>query len=190
VHRLRDTVDAVLVGSGTVAIDDPQLTTRRADGPGRDPLRVVLDSALRLSPYRRVFHPGSPARTLVVHVEGQGADRQAALVAAGAELLAVPGRPGEVDLEATLRALVRREVMQLLVEGGPRVFAALVQAGLADELRLHVAPKLVGEEGRSWLGALGLDRMASAPVLRLEQVLRLGEDVELVARFERGSADD
>jgi diaminohydroxyphosphoribosylaminopyrimidine deaminase/5-amino-6-(5-phosphoribosylamino)uracil reductase len=88
-----------------------------------------------------------------------------------------------VDLEETLRALVRRDVLHLLVEGGPRVFAALVQAGLADELLLHVAPKLVGEEGRSWVGALGLERMVGAPSLHLEAVRRLGEDVEIRARF-------
>jgi diaminohydroxyphosphoribosylaminopyrimidine deaminase/5-amino-6-(5-phosphoribosylamino)uracil reductase len=183
VHRQRDLVDAVLVGAGTVAADDPQLTTRLPAGNGRDALRVVLDSALRLSPERKVFHSRSTARTLVVHVEGQGADRQAALLATGADLLAVPGRPGAVDLEETLRALVRRDVLHVLVEGGPRVFAALVQAGLADELLLHVAPKLVGEEGRSWVGVLGLERMVSAPSLHLEAVRRLGEDVEIRARF-------
>src|SRR5262249_6171249 len=95
VHRLRNVVDAVLVGAGTVRADDPQLTTRLSAGNGRDPLRVVLDSALRLSPDRKVFHTGSAARTVVVHVQAQGTDRQSALQATGAELLAVPGRPGE-----------------------------------------------------------------------------------------------
>ena len=183
VHRLRDLVDAVLVGAGTVGADDPQLTTRLPAGNGRDPLRVVLDSALRHTPERKVFRTGSTAPTVVVHVQGQGAGREADLVATGAELLAVPGRPGAVDLEETLRALVRRDMLHVLVEGGPRVFAALIQAGLADELLLHVAPKVVGEEGRSWVGALGLERMVGAPVLQIEAVRRLGEDVEIRARF-------
>jgi len=179
VHRLRNVVDAVLVGSGTVRADDPALTTRFPEGGGRDPLRVVLDSALQLSPPRQLFRPGSSARTLLVHVEGQGKDRAALLTHAGAELLAVPGRPGAVDLESTLRALLRRDVLHVLVEGGPTVFAAFVRAGLADELVLHLAPTLVGGEALSWLGPLGVERMDLARRVRVESVRSLGEDLEL-----------
>lgn len=181
VHRLRNVVDAVLVGSGTVRADDPALTTRLPEGGGRDPLRVVLDSGLQLLPRRKLFHLASDARTLLVHVEGQGGERAPALTAAGADLLAVPGRPGEVDLEATLRALLRRDVLHLLVEGGPMVFAAFIRAGLADALVLHLAPKLVGGDGLSWLGPLGLERMVGARSLRVESVRSLGEDLEVRA---------
>jgi diaminohydroxyphosphoribosylaminopyrimidine deaminase / 5-amino-6-(5-phosphoribosylamino)uracil reductase len=118
---------------------------------------------------------------VVAHVEGQGAERAAALQATGAELLAVPGRPGEVDLEALLRALLPRDVLHVLVEGGPRIFAAFVRAGLADELVLHLAPRLVGGDGLSWLGPLGLDRMAGARPVRVELVRSLGEDLEIRA---------
>ncbi len=183
VHRLRNVVDAVLVGAGTVQADDPSLTTRLPEGGGRDPLRVVLDSALQLSPGRQLFHLSSSARTLLVHVEGQGGERAGSLELAGAELLAVPGRPGEVDLEAALRALLRRDVLHVLVEGGPRVFAAFVRSGLADALVLHLAPRLVGGDGLSWLGPLGLDRMAGARSVRVESVRWLGEDLEVRALF-------
>jgi len=186
VHRLRNEVDAILVGAGTVRADDPALTTRLPEGGGRDALRVILDSGLRLSPGLQVFNLESPARTLLVHVEGQGGERAQALSAAGAELLAVPGRPGEVDLEAALRALLQRDALHLLVEGGPRVFAALVRAGLADALVLHLAPKLVGGDGLSWLGPLGLDRMAGSRRVTVESVRRLGDDLEVRALFVPG----
>jgi diaminohydroxyphosphoribosylaminopyrimidine deaminase/5-amino-6-(5-phosphoribosylamino)uracil reductase len=183
VHRLRDRVDAILVGAETVRRDDPALTTRLPEGGGRDALRVVLDSGLQLDPGRRIFHLDSPARTLVVHVQGQGLERADTLAANGAELLAVPGRPGAVDLDATLRALVRRDALHVLVEGGQRVLASMVRSGLADELIVHLAPKLLGEDGRSWLGALGIAELAEAPGLVMESVRRLGEDVEIRARF-------
>jgi diaminohydroxyphosphoribosylaminopyrimidine deaminase/5-amino-6-(5-phosphoribosylamino)uracil reductase len=141
----------------------------------------VLDSALRLSPQRQLFRLASPARTLLVHVEGKGGERAAALTAAGAELLAVPGRPGEVDLEAMLRALLRRDVLHVLVEGGPRVFSAFLRAGLADSLVLHLAPRLVGGDGLSWLGPLGVERMAAARPVRVESVRALGKDLEIRA---------
>ena len=103
------------------------------------------------------------------------------LTAAGAELLAVPGRPGEVDLEAMLHALLRRDVLHVLVEGGPRVFSAFLRAGLADSLVLHLAPRLVGGDGLSWLGPLGVERMAGARSIRVESVRALGEDLEVRA---------
>jgi diaminohydroxyphosphoribosylaminopyrimidine deaminase / 5-amino-6-(5-phosphoribosylamino)uracil reductase len=181
VHRLRNVVDAVLVGAGTVRADDPSLTTRLPEGGGRDPLRVVVASSAHLSPQKQLFQPGSGARTLVVHVEGQGGEGAASLAAAGAELLAVPGRPGEVDLEATLRALLQRDVLHVLVEGGPRVFAAFLRAGLADSLVLHLAPRLVGGDGLSWLGPLGVERMAGVRSVRVESVRALGEDLEIRA---------
>jgi len=181
VHRLRNVVDAVLVGSGTVRADDPALTTRLPEGGGRDPLRVVLDSTLQLSSQQQLFHLASSAPTLLVHVEGQGTERAGALESVGAELLSVPGRPGSVDLEAMLRALLQRDVLHVLVEGGPRVFAAFIRAGLADELVLHLAPRLLGGDALSWLGPLGVERMDGARRVRVESVRSLGEDLEVRA---------
>ena len=129
VHRLRNVVDAVLVGAGTVRADDPSLTTRLPEGGGRDPLRVMLASSAHLSPQRQLFHLTSSAQTLVVHVEGQGRERSAALAATGAELLAVPGRPGEVDLEATLRGVAPARRAARAGGGGPRALLGVPPRG-------------------------------------------------------------
>jgi diaminohydroxyphosphoribosylaminopyrimidine deaminase/5-amino-6-(5-phosphoribosylamino)uracil reductase len=172
VHRLRDRVDAVLVGSGTALADDPELTARLPGGRGRDPLRVVLDSDLDLPGRLRLFRPGSPAPTVVAH-----ASRKARRLGPGVELLACRRGPGGVDLEDLLTRLAARGVTHLLVEGGARVAAAFLARGLVDRVAVFVAPKIVGGDGLSWIAGPGVARMADAVALRDVRVERLGDDV-------------
>lgn len=165
-HELRDAVDAVMVGSGTVQADDPALTVRdapaRPDGsPRRDPLRVVVDSGLSLDARARVFGPGS----MVVHSAGAAPERRRAFTEAGTEcLLAGTGR---VALDEALGALCARGVHSLLVEGGPRLATALWQAGLVDELWWFTAPCALGADGIAALGPLGLATPQEARRLRV-----------------------
>ncbi|MBI5478629.1 MAG: bifunctional diaminohydroxyphosphoribosylaminopyrimidine deaminase/5-amino-6-(5-phosphoribosylamino)uracil reductase RibD [Deltaproteobacteria bacterium] len=160
-HALRDTHDAILVGAGTVRVDDPLLTTRRRGG--RDPVRVVLDGRLAISPRARLLHSGSPAPTLVVCGRGAPAARERALVAAGAEVLRLPGRRGRVSPAALLAALLERGLLAVLIEGGGETAAAFLEAGLVDKVVVIVAPKLVGGVGAvPMLGGRGVARMAEA----------------------------
>jgi diaminohydroxyphosphoribosylaminopyrimidine deaminase/5-amino-6-(5-phosphoribosylamino)uracil reductase len=172
VHRLRDRVDAVIVGAGTARADDPLLTTRLPGGGGKDPLRVVLDSRLRLPRRLRLFHPASAAPTLVAHVT----DRAPRLGPGVEALRCRADRAGRVDLEDLLARLGARGVTHALVEGGGEVHRAFLEAGLADEVLLHVAPKILGG-GVPWLSGDGPARMADA--LRLEgvEVRAAGEDL-------------
>jgi diaminohydroxyphosphoribosylaminopyrimidine deaminase / 5-amino-6-(5-phosphoribosylamino)uracil reductase len=171
VHRLRDRVDAVIVGAGTARADDPLLTTRLPRGGGRDAVRVVLDSRLRLPRALRLFHPGSPAPTLVAHVTGRRPR-----FPPGVEALGCAPRAGRVDLEDLLAKLRARGLAHVLVEGGGEVHRSFLEAGLVDEVLLFVAPKILGG-GVAWLDGPGPDRMADA--LRLEdvEVRRVGEDL-------------
>ena len=186
VHRLRDQVDVVLVGANTARLDNPQLTTRLPDGQGKDPVRVVVDSHLRLSPQLKVFTQQSPARTVVATLEDPNGRKARRLLQAGALVWQVPDKEGRIDLEALLRRIASEGLNHVLVEGGSQVFGSLLREGLADALALFLAPKLVGGDGLSWTGALGVRRMADALHLRDFSLERLGDDVLLQARLGEG----
>ncbi|MDJ0867478.1 MAG: bifunctional diaminohydroxyphosphoribosylaminopyrimidine deaminase/5-amino-6-(5-phosphoribosylamino)uracil reductase RibD [Myxococcota bacterium] len=176
VHALRARSDAVLVGSGTARADDPVLTARRGGRVVHRPVRVVVDSRLRLAPEARLLRGPDPERTWVLCGRDAPAARRRALEAAGARLLPVPTRRGKLSLPAALRRLAREGLGTVLVEGGGGLAAALWQAGLVDELLWFVAPKLLGADGRPALGPLGLRRLRSAPSLEIAHVRRVGCD--------------
>ncbi|REG28555.1 diaminohydroxyphosphoribosylaminopyrimidine deaminase [Archangium gephyra] len=183
VHRLRDQVDVILVGSTTVQRDNPQLTTRLAEGTGKDPVRVVVDSHLRLSPKLTVFTQRSPARTVVATLEDPASRKAKRFAAAGAEVWRMPAKQGRVDLEALLRRLAKEGLNHVLVEGGAEMYGSFLRESLADELLLFVAPKLIGGEGLSWSGSLGVKQMARALTVGKLSFEQVGEDLLLRARL-------
>jgi len=178
VHRKRSEVDAVLVGAGTALADDPALTARLPGG--RDPLRVVLDTELRLPARLRLFRQRSAAPTLLAHASGKSPRPWP-----GVERIRCRRGPGGVDLRDLLGRLARRGVMHLLVEGGAGVHGRFLEEGLADEVAVFVAPAILGADGLSLSRSPGPARMAR--VLRLEdvQVERLGDDVLVTGRVPR-----
>jgi diaminohydroxyphosphoribosylaminopyrimidine deaminase/5-amino-6-(5-phosphoribosylamino)uracil reductase len=180
VHRLRDRVDAVLVGAGTARVDDPALTTRLPRGRGRDPVRVVLDTELALPRRLRLFHPDSDAPTLVAHAAR--AARAAPRFGPGVEPLACRRGPGGIDLRDLLAKLAARGVTHLLVEGGAKVHARFLASGLVDRVAVFVAPKIVGGDGVSWISGAGPARMAGALRLDDVRVERIGDDVLVTGR--------
>ncbi len=177
VHRLRDRVDAVLVGAGTARADDPRLTTRLPGGRGRDPIRVVLDTDLTLPARLALMNPRSPAPTVVAH-----ASTRTRRVRAGVELLRCRRGKGGVDLRDLLEKLAARGVTHLLVEGGARVHARFLEDGLVDRVALFVAPKLLGADGVPLLASRGPARMADALRLDEVQVEKVGEDLLVLGR--------
>jgi len=178
VHRLRDRVDAILIGSGTALCDDPSLTTRLPGRKGRDPLRVVLDTALRLPPAARMLQQGSDAPTWIFCGPDADAKRAEALVQAGAIIKQVRlDEAGQLDLDAVLCELGRAQLTSVLVEGGSRVHGAFLRANLVDEVQLFVAPIFLGSDGVPLLDTLGLQQVADAPRLSAAKVRRFGNDV-------------
>jgi diaminohydroxyphosphoribosylaminopyrimidine deaminase/5-amino-6-(5-phosphoribosylamino)uracil reductase len=175
VHELRNRVDAVMVGAGTAIADDPALTCRVRGG--RDPLRVVVDGRLRMSPRARMLRQRSRASTLIATTRVAPRGRSRALTRAGAEVIALSGRGTTVNLGALLRELGARGVVSVLIEGGGELAASALRARLVDRLLLVSAPTLLGGDGRAMLGALGLRRLADAPRIVDETVTRLGPDL-------------
>lgn len=175
-HRLRAACDAILVGIGTVLADDPLLTVRHVRG--RHPLRVVLDSQLRIPAGAKVLGPDAP--TLIFTTDDASPLRRRQLQEAGYEVLVAPADPrGRVDPHAVTWSLARREVRSVLLEGGRGIYTAFLRAGLVDRLHVFVAPRLIGGAGLGWTGDLGADLPLPGPRLWGSTVRRVGPDVLL-----------
>jgi GTP cyclohydrolase II len=172
-HALRAACDAVLVGVGTVLADDPQLTVRLV--PGASPLRVVLDSTLRLLPGAHVL--GDAAPTLIVTTERSDRSRREALQAQGVAVqLVAADPPWGVDLNATLDLLRSIGVRALLVEGGGAVITSFLRGRLVNRLIVGVAPTILGS-GTEAVGDLDTARVADGLRLGARAVHTVGDDV-------------
>jgi diaminohydroxyphosphoribosylaminopyrimidine deaminase / 5-amino-6-(5-phosphoribosylamino)uracil reductase len=169
-HRLRALSDCVIVGAGTVAADDPRLTTRLVDGD--NPVRVVLDPRLRLPLTHRVF---SDAQASTLRIRAQGVPLPPQRASAAVEDIELPAPGGRLDLAALLAELKSRGYRAILVEGGGITLSGFLAAGLLDRLHIVVAPFIMGE---------GRPGLRTPPVARLQDCLRplpriyaLGNDV-------------
>jgi diaminohydroxyphosphoribosylaminopyrimidine deaminase/5-amino-6-(5-phosphoribosylamino)uracil reductase len=183
-HRLRATVDAILVGAGTVVADDPLLTARPpgVGPPPHQPLRVVLDSAGRVPTTARLFDPTLPGRTLVAATERTPPGRRAWLRDRGIDALLLPDGPDGVSLPALLDALGERGVTTLLVEGGARVHGAFFAGGLVHKLRAYVAPVIIGgADAPGPVGGVGALTMDAALRLAAPRVESHGADLLVTA---------
>jgi diaminohydroxyphosphoribosylaminopyrimidine deaminase / 5-amino-6-(5-phosphoribosylamino)uracil reductase len=153
VHLMRLHTDAILVGIGTVLMDDPQLTVRLPGLERRSPVRVVFDSRLRTPPNARLVATARDVPTWIVTGADAPRDREAPLSAAGVEVLRVAADPsGRLDLPAALTLLGSRGITRVFCEGGPALGDALAAADLVDEVVLITGPTPLGEAGLPALG--------------------------------------
>jgi len=171
-HALRAACDAVLVGSGTVQQDDPQLTVRLV--PGANPIRVVLDSSLRMPPTAKVT--GDGATTIVFTTPAADPLRMAQLRAARVTVREVAAGPQGVDLAAVLAQLRRSGIESLMVEGGRRVITSLFATGQVDRLVVSISPTIIGA-GIEAVGDLGIGRVTDGVRLTGRNVYLADDDV-------------
>jgi diaminohydroxyphosphoribosylaminopyrimidine deaminase/5-amino-6-(5-phosphoribosylamino)uracil reductase len=184
VQRLRFEADAVLIGVGTALADNPSLSVRQPERT-KPILKVILDTQLRLPPGARVLDRSEGDPVLIYASVGADAQRAQALRAAGAEIAEIGRRGASPALDEVLADLGRREVLHVLCEGGTKVFTAFLERGIADKIHLFMAPKLMGSEGRPWVGDLGRLRLEEAIALGCVEVRRAGPDVWLEAYLKR-----
>jgi len=182
VHRLRARSCAILTGIGTALADDPRLTARLDDAVApRQPLRVVMDTRLRLPEQARLLQ--EPGKTVIMAGPGAKAERRTLLEQAGADVVVLASLDtGERLTQASQRLAADYGINELMVEAGARLNGSLLRAGLVDELIVYLAPLLLGHEARPVFELAGIENIQQHVPLRLVDMRQVGHDVRLTYR--------
>jgi diaminohydroxyphosphoribosylaminopyrimidine deaminase/5-amino-6-(5-phosphoribosylamino)uracil reductase len=177
VHHLRDQVDGVVVGIGTVLKDDPMLTARIRGG--RDPYRIVFDSRLRI-PENSKLIDRSPSKTIVATTEMASRDKIERLQKKGVRIIISDSKSGKVDLKSSLIELGEMGMMSLLVEGGGQINGSFLDQGLIDKIFLFLSPKLIGDPlAPGIFSGVGFASLKETISIKDLKVRRIGEDILL-----------
>jgi diaminohydroxyphosphoribosylaminopyrimidine deaminase/5-amino-6-(5-phosphoribosylamino)uracil reductase len=178
VHRLREGVDAVMIGVGTLLADDPMLTVHR--NRARNPLRVVIDPSLKTPLKARLLTSLEEAETLVFTTSKAPAKKMEKLRTMGVGILSLPLKKGEISFGSILKALGKRGVTSVLVEGGGRVNGIALRSGEVDRVIFYVAPKLLcGEDARGVVGGRSIRHLSAAIKLDHFKIGHVGEDLRI-----------
>ncbi len=174
VHRLRDQVDAVVVGAGTVLADDPRLTCRLRGG--RDPWRVVLDGRLRIPQKAQLLRQRDSKKTIIVTGARATAKKIKTIRGAGATVWQLPRRAGRIPFTAVLKRLGKMGLLSVMIEGGATTAAWALKENAVDKVLLFYAPKIIGDEGIPMIGDLGIKKMTHARRIEDIEIKGFGKD--------------
>jgi diaminohydroxyphosphoribosylaminopyrimidine deaminase/5-amino-6-(5-phosphoribosylamino)uracil reductase len=182
---VRDHVDAILIGIGTALADDPSLTARIRGEVAKDPIRVVLDTNLRLSQKSKLLQQKSNARTIIYCGDHVTEDQCVPFEGSNVDIERVSlGSDGQIDLKMVLESLAKRQVTSILVEGGSQVHASFVQNSLADQAMLFYGPMFIGDQGVPLLSNYGKRVDEKFSKLTHITTRQFGNDVLIEGLFE------
>jgi diaminohydroxyphosphoribosylaminopyrimidine deaminase/5-amino-6-(5-phosphoribosylamino)uracil reductase len=181
VHRMRNEVDAIVVGIGTVKADDPQLTCRIPGG--RNPRRIVLDSRLGIELSAAILHQVDPAKTIIVTGTAVARAKLRSLEALGAQVWSMPLRHREVAWLPLLRKLAALGIVSVMIEGGAAVAASALKAKIVDKIIFFYAPKFIGGDGRAMIAPLNIRRVRNSIPLKKIRVEKSGADLMITGYF-------
>lgn len=177
-RHMRGVYMGILAGIGTVLADDPQLTAREEGA--RNPIRIIVDSSLRIPENARVLDDQESAKTIIAVATPSDQDKRKRLEDREIKILDVPGEDGRVDLVKLMTLLGEMGIDSVLVEGGGQIIGSLVKAHLADRVLCYISPKLVGgDQAKTPAGGDGIAVLADAMKLDEIEVANIGPDVLL-----------
>ncbi|MCE2401355.1 bifunctional diaminohydroxyphosphoribosylaminopyrimidine deaminase/5-amino-6-(5-phosphoribosylamino)uracil reductase RibD [Candidatus Poribacteria bacterium] len=183
-HKIRDEVDAILVGIGTITSDNPALTTRLPNKQGKDATRIVLDSHGRTPTSAKIFNSLSEAGVIIAVTPQASAKNIATLEKAGAEVITTSVKGGRVCFKTLMETLGARGITSVLVEGGGKVNASALASGVVDKAICFVAPKFIGgKEAPGVLDGEGIKRLADAPELERVTITQFDCDLLIEGYF-------
>ncbi|MGB3221936.1 MAG: bifunctional diaminohydroxyphosphoribosylaminopyrimidine deaminase/5-amino-6-(5-phosphoribosylamino)uracil reductase RibD [Desulforhopalus sp.] len=183
VHKIRNQVDAILVGRKTIEIDNPSLTTRISGGQAKDPVRIILDSKLATSPVSKVYHLDSEAPTWIICATDAPQSKRKEFEAAGVRLIAIDREENGLDLRIVLKTIAQENICSVLVEGGASVHGAFLREKLFDYAYLFYAPLFAGDHGIPLIEGCQVQERETAPRLVDITHKRLGEDMLISGRL-------
>jgi diaminohydroxyphosphoribosylaminopyrimidine deaminase / 5-amino-6-(5-phosphoribosylamino)uracil reductase len=182
VHQLRHSVDAIMVGINTVEKDNPSLTTRLTTRPKKlkqlDPTRIILDTSLRISEKAKLLQLHSDSDTILITGPLVSSDKKIRLEKKGVRIIESPVIDGLIDLDRLMDLLGSLGITSLLIEGGGRVFASALSAGVVDKVLFFYAPKILGgDDGIPICKGPGVDLMDNCIPVKDIRVRRFGDDI-------------
>ncbi len=190
VHQLRNEMDAILVGIGTVLRDDPLLTTRLGIADQRDPIRVVVDNLARLPLRAKVVNRASTAPTILAVSQMAPRTKLEALEREGVQVIVVESSPRRVSLERLIEALGKRGILSVMIEGGAEINASALREGVVDKVLVFLAPILIGGKSTpTAVGGDGIESLTQAVRLRDVRIERFDGDILVEGYIQKAAGE-